>query len=179
MIKITLDKLDAIVHLKARKTMDGNVMIYDHPDIDVMVSPSANKVITIPKEQYGDHIYATQSRLFDYLGKKGAIDPATVQAGNIFGSLEGTILSIEESQKEKVNGPQVAIYSIAEFFQKEAPLYRGYKEYEEEFDKSLTDPSDDDTTRLGKIPHEPKQGSNNTYPGAQAAYGLVGYYYGG
>ncbi|HIL26191.1 MAG TPA: hypothetical protein EYG21_02180 [Nitrospinaceae bacterium] len=179
MIKIKLDKLDAIVHLKARKTMAGDVLIYDHPDIDVMISPSSNKVTTIPKEQYGDHLYATQSRLFDYLGKNGAIDPATVQGGNIFGSLEGDILTIEESQLETVNGPQVALYAIAEFFQKEAPLYRGYKEYEDEFDKSLVDPSEDETTRLGKVPHEPRQGANNTYPGSQAAYGLVGHYYGG
>ena len=179
MITIKLDTLDAVVNLKARKTMDGNIMIYDHPDMDIVVSPTSNKVVTIPKEQYGDHLYATQSRLFDHLGKRGVVDPSSVQGGNVFGSLEGQMLVVEESQKELVNAPQVAIYSIAKFLHEEAPLYKGYKEYEDEFDKMLTEPTDDETTRLGKISHEPRQGTNNTYPGQQAAYGLVGHYYGG
>jgi len=176
-IKIKLDTLDAIVNLKARRVMNGNVLILDHPDMDIVVSPSKNKVFTMPKEQYGDHIYATQSRLFDHLSKKGVVDASTIRSGNIFGSLEGDFLVVEENQKETINASQVAIYSIAKFLQKEAPLYRGYKEYEEDFENSLVEPTDDETTRLGKVPHERRQGTNNTYPGSTAAYGLVGYYY--
>ena len=176
MITIKLDTLDAIVSLKARRIMDGNVMILDHPEMDIVVSPSASKVFTMPKEQYGDHIYATQSRLFDHLSKRGVVDAGSIKSGNIFGSLEGNFLVVEESQKATVNPTQVAIYSIAKFLQTEAPLYKGYKEYEDEFEKLLTDPPDDDTTRLGKVEHEPRKGTNNTYPGSTAAYGLVGYY---
>ena len=43
-ITISVDKPDAIVHLKARKTIAGDVIIYDHPDIDIVVSPRENKI---------------------------------------------------------------------------------------------------------------------------------------
>ena len=156
--------------------MAGDIMICDHPDIDILVSPSKNKVFALSKDRYGDHIYATQSRMFEYLIKRGVIDPSKVRGGNVFGSLEGSILILEEKQKD-VNSIDVTVYSIAKFLHKEAPSVRAYKKYEDSFDKSLTEPSDDETTRLGKIPHEPRQGTNNTYPGSTAAYGLVGYYY--
>ena len=95
----------------------------------------------------------------------------------MFGSLESTILIPEEKQKDKVSPVDVAVYSIAKFLHEEAPSVRAYRDYENNFDKSLTEPSDEDTTRLGKVPHEPRQGTVNTYPGSTAAYGLVGYYY--
>jgi hypothetical protein len=177
MLSINIDKLDAIVHLKARKTIAGDVMIYDHPDIDIVVSPKENKVFALAKKEYSDHVYATQSRLFNYLTKKGIVDASKIRSGNIFGSLEGPVLVAEDAQKEKVDPLQIAIYSVAKFLQEESPHVRGYKEYEDEFDKELTEPPEDETTELGKIPHEPRQGTNNTYPGSTAAYGLIGYYY--
>jgi hypothetical protein len=175
--KLEIDKPDAIVHLKARKTIAGDVMIYDHPDIDIVVSPKHNKVFALSKKEFGDHVYATQSRLFEFLSKKGVIDPALIRGGNVFGSLEAPVLVAEENQKEKVDPLQIAIYSIAKFLQIEAPAVKGYKEYERDFDKILTEPDEEETTDLGKIPHEPRQGTNNTYPGSTAAYGLVGFHY--
>tara|TARA_R110002124_G_scaffold14509_1_gene64529 strand:+ start:1251 stop:1823 length:573 start_codon:yes stop_codon:yes gene_type:complete len=176
-LDIKIDKPDVIVHLKARKTIAGDVMIYDHPDIDIVVSPKENKVFALSKKDYGDNVYATQSRLFHFLTQRGIIDGAKIRSGNIFGSLEGPILVAEEAQKEQVDPLQIAIYSVAKFLQEEAPHTRGYKEYEAEFDKELTDPAEDETTELGKVPHEPRKGTNHTYPGSTAAYGLVGYHY--
>ena len=176
-VQIKIDKPDAVVELKARKTIAGDIMIFDHPDIDIMVSPSKNKIFALSKDRYGDHIYATQSRLFEWLRRNGVVDPSKTRGGNIFGSLESTMLIPEEKQKENVSPVDIAVYSIAKFLHKEAPSVKGYRDYENNFDKQLIEPSDEDTTRLGKVPHEPWQGTNNTYPGSTAAYGLVGYYY--
>ena len=175
-VRIKIDKPDAVVELKARKTMAGDIMIFDHPDIDILVSPGKNKVFALSKNSYGDHVYATQSRMFEYLSKHGVVDPGKIRGGNVFGSLEGTIL-IPEGKQQDISAVDVAVYSIAKFLHKEAPGVKAYKDYEASFDKNLTEPSDEDTTRLGKVPHEPRQGTNNTYPGSTAAYGLVGYYY--
>ena len=175
-ITFTLTQPQAKVHLDARKTMAGDIMIYDHPDFNVVVSPSGGKVFALAKEQYGAHIYAAQSRLFDYLTKHGVIDPSTVQGGNVFGSLEGLLLEVEEAQKEDVNNTQVAIYSIAKFLEGEKGHYDEIERFDAEWEKEIVDPPDDETTALGKIPHQPRQGSNNTYPGSTAAYGLTGYY---
>ena len=38
-ITLTIERPDAIVHLKARKTMAGDIMLFDHPDVDVVISP--------------------------------------------------------------------------------------------------------------------------------------------
>lgn len=176
-VQIKIDKPDAVVELKARKTIAGDIMIFDHPDIDIMVSPSKNKIFALSKDRYGDHIYATQSRLFEWLRRNGVVDPSKTRGGNVFGSLESTMLIPEEKQKENVSPVDIAVYSIAKFLHEEAPSVKGYRDYENNFDKQLVEPSDEDTTRLGKVPHEPRQGTNNTYPGSTAAYGLVGYYY--
>tara|TARA_R110000824_G_scaffold8737_3_gene39578 strand:- start:44026 stop:44580 length:555 start_codon:yes stop_codon:yes gene_type:complete len=175
-LTFTLTKPQAKVTLQARKTMNGEIMIYDHPDFDVVVSPNKSKVLAFSKEQYGPHIYAAQSRLFDYLSKNGVVDPSTVHAGNVFGSLEGVILEVEQKQQESVDSTQVTIYSIAKFFENEKGLYAGIDKFEDELEKELSDPPDDETTELGKVPHRPRQGSANKWPGGASAYGLVGYY---
>ena len=176
-ITLTVDKPDAIVNLQAKKTIAGDVIIYDHPDMDIIVSPKENKVFALTKKEYSDHVYASQSRLFNHLSKHGVVDTAKVRGGNIFGSLEAPVLIAEEAQKAHVDPLQIAIYSIAKFLQEEAPHIRGYRDYEANFDKDLVAPPEDETTALGTIPHEPRQGTNSTYPGSTSAYGLVGYYY--
>jgi len=175
-IKLTIETPDAIVHLKAKKTMAGDIMLFDHPEMDVVISPTKRKILALCKEQYGDYIYASQSRLFDHLSKHGVIDPASVHSGNIFGALEGTLLEVEEKQKDSVNSINVAVYSIAKFFEHEKGFYDNFHKYENEIERELLEPDDEDSTELGKIPHEPRKGTNNTYPGSTAAYGLVGYY---
>jgi hypothetical protein len=175
-VTLTLTQPEAIVHLKARKTMAGDIMIYDHPDFDVVISPNAKKVLALTKEQYGPHIYAAQSRLFDYLAKHGVVDPSSVHGGNVFGSLEGLLVEVEEKQQDEVNNTQVAIYSVAKFFESEKGHYDEIERFDAEWEKDIADPPDDETTALGKVPHEPRKGTNNLYPGSTAAYGLTGYY---
>ena len=171
-----IEKPDAVVKMRARKTMSGDVMIYEHPEINVIVSPSKNKVLTLPKDQYGSHVYATQSRLFEFLGKKGVVDFATVRGGNIFGCIEAKISLVSEAQKENVDPLQVAIYSLAKFFEHEKPFYEKFRGYEEDIEKELLEPTDEDSTRLGKIPHAPRQGSVAQFPGSATGYGLTGTY---
>jgi hypothetical protein len=149
-------------------------MIFDHPEIDIIVSGKKNKVLALSKEQYGDHVYATQSRFFEFLSKKGVIDTATIRGGNIYGSLEGVLL--ESSDPEQADPVQSAIYSIAKFFHKEAPYYRSVQRYEMEIEQELLEPDDEDSTELGKVPHEKRKGSNADYAGHNAAYGLYGIY---
>ena len=59
-------KLDPRVKLKARRTLDGNIMILDHEDIDVVFLPEKNKCVTFPKETMSDKVYAAQDRMFQF-----------------------------------------------------------------------------------------------------------------
>ena len=53
--------------LNAKKTIDGNIIISDHPDMNIMIVPSKNKIVAMPKEQIDDELYDTQKRLFNFL----------------------------------------------------------------------------------------------------------------
>jgi len=171
-VKVTIENpIDAIVRMRARKTLDGNILILDHPEIDIVVSPKTKKILSLVKENYSDEIYRTHNRLFKYLSNRGIVSGATVRSGNIFGSLEG---KLEESiRPDKVDSVQMAIYSIAQFLIEEKPYFKELQDYEKEVEDSLVYPPEDETTRLGKVPHEKRKGGA-TYPGYNAPIGMYG-----
>ena len=147
----------AKVNLKARKTMDGNILIIDHPEIDIVLSPAKNKVVALSKSQYGDHVYATQSRLFEHLTRAGVVDASSVHGGNVFGSLEGKLLTPMEPKK--TDPIQMSLYTVVGFLLEEKPHYLAAQEYRIEFEKELLAPSEKDSTELGEIPQKDKKGS--------------------
>lgn len=67
------------VRLDVRKTLDGNIIISDHPDIDIIVMPKSSKVMVIPKKLNSGVVYGAQDRLFNYLKDRGVIDPSSIQ----------------------------------------------------------------------------------------------------
>tara|TARA_R100001244_G_scaffold25388_1_gene25877 strand:+ start:234 stop:761 length:528 start_codon:yes stop_codon:yes gene_type:complete len=171
-IKVTVENpIDARIRLRARKTLDGNILVIDHPDMDIVVSPKENKVLALSKTQYGDHVYAAQSRLFEYLAKHGVIKGSSIHGGNVFGSLEGVIL--ESTDSKKVDPIQMTLYVLTHFLLEEKPHYDALHQYEQDFEKELLEP--DPYTPLGKIPHEKRKGVSVQYPGYSATYGMYGY----
>ena len=64
--KITLE-------LNARKTLDGDLIIRDHPDIDVVIMPKKMKVVAFAKENTTEETYHTQDKMFDFLIKRGVL----------------------------------------------------------------------------------------------------------
>jgi len=174
-IKVTVENpIDAKIRLKARKTLDGNILILDHPEIDIVLSPKNKKVLALSKHQYGDHVYATQSRLFDHLNRNGVIDPASVRGGNVYGSLEGVIL--ESANPSRVDSIQMTLYSVVNFLLEEKPHYDAVKQYEIGFEEELLEPGESATTELGQVPHKKRKGTMTQYAGINTAYGLYGMY---
>ena len=173
MIKITIDTIDAKLKLKARKTMRGDIVVLDHPDIDIVVSPHENRVVVYSKKEYGDHVYALQSRLFDYLVRKGAVLNGSVRSGNVYSSMQGFRLA-DTVSKKKIDPHEVAIFLIAKFLKHELGEQDVIDDYQDAYDDLLTDPSEEDVTRLGKVPHQPTKGDSYTNIGNY--FGLYGYY---
>ena len=62
------------LELKARKTLDGNIMIFDHHDMDIVLMPEKSKIVTFAKNDFSDMVYAAQDRLFEFLKRKGVVD---------------------------------------------------------------------------------------------------------
>ena len=50
-------KLDPRVELKARRTLDGNIMILDHEDMDIVLMLEKNKCVTFPNEALSNKWY--------------------------------------------------------------------------------------------------------------------------
>jgi|TARA_Y100000034_G_scaffold49700_1_gene61395 hypothetical protein len=172
-VKIKIADLPQVtIELNARKTLDGNIMIFDHEDIDIVVMAKEKKILSFAKDAMTDKVYDAQDRLYKFLRKKGVIDNATVQGGNIYGSIEAKLL---ESVNEKVNPLEVALFSIDKFISEEKPYF--YSELEREQDEVdlLTSPDAEDSTELGEVPHESEKGS--LVPGwVRGPYGMTSYY---
>ena len=155
------------VNLKARRTLDGNIMIFDHEDIDIILSVEGRKCVTFPKGQMSDKVYYAQDRMFNYLVSRGIIDHSSVRGGNVHGSMEAAIL---ESKVPGVDHIQAALYSIDEYLTKEKPFFKNASDFDDERLDHLLRPGPEDSTELGDVPQEPKKGS---YGFTRGPYGFM------
>lgn len=152
-------------NLNIRRTLDGNYYIYDHHYIDIILMPEKMKILTIPfsdknKVSFSDLVYATQDSFFDFLSRKGIIAPETVKGGNVFGSMEGTIL---KSKDTGIPVDQIVLLNIASWMDNQRVSLEFDRKYQEEFDNFLTDPEDEDSTELGEVPQASEKGSIPKY----------------
>ena len=110
-IKIGRGHQSAVVRLEMdlRKSMNGDLMIFDHGDIDIVLSPSSNKVVAFPKENMSDLVYGAQNRLFTHLQKKGIVIPESIQASSFCGAYEATM---QQSFKEDLSTAKMALINI-------------------------------------------------------------------
>ena len=124
-ISVDIEK-DPKISLKARRTLDGNILIFDHEDIDIVLSTASGKCVVFPKEQMTDKSYDAQDRMFSYLAKRGIVDRSSIRGGNVHGSLEATIL---ESKIPGIDNIQAALYSISEYINRERPFFKTSSEF--------------------------------------------------
>jgi len=146
------------IKMNARKDLAGNILIFDHPDIDILILPDKNKIVTFPKDFLTDEIYDTQRRFFDFLKKKGIVIYDSVQGGNVCGSIEGNY-SPESKWAEPT---QMTLFTINKFFEEELPKQEFVDSYLQGNKDDITDPSAEDTTELGQVPHSGEKGALRT-----------------
>ena len=146
-------KPQASMEMVARKSLDGNIMIMDHIDVDIIVMPSSNKVLTIAKGSLSEDVYDTQDRLFRFLTQKGLIDPSSIRSGNVYGSMEAAYVA------ESYNGSnptEIVVFDIAKFIEEERPYFAYEDKHERDGIDRLTQP--DESTELGQVPQEAEKG---------------------
>lgn len=142
------------IDLNSRKTIDGNIMIYSHPEIDIMISPTKLKVVTFPKETLNDYVYNVQKRFFDFLRNKGAITYDSVQGGNVYGSVEASY----PEESEYGDPTQYLLLTAYKFMKQDIPNVAYVKSLKDERIDGITDPVESETTELGQIPHAEEKG---------------------
>lgn len=141
--------------LKARRTIDNNIIISDHPHCDIIVYPGEHKVVTIPKDVLNDEVFETQHELYRFLFKKGVLIFDSLQGGNIYGALEA-----QYPMESKVGDPlQLVLFSIAKFMENEREWFEYVDEYFEDQTEKLLEPDAEHSTDLGEVPHAETKGS--------------------
>jgi hypothetical protein len=145
----------ATVKLKARKSLDGNIIISDHQLMDVVLIPAKNKVLTIPHPGFGEEVYFKQKDFFNALYRRG-IFSGPMEGGNLYGVFEAKLAISEE-----VSPVQVALLEIERYFKQEAVEEGFGEDFDEEIEDRFINPEDDKTTDLGEV--EPEEETRNTH----------------
>lgn len=154
-VKITNNRLkNHVFDLTARENLSGDIMIYDHKDIDIVLMKEKKKIVAFAKDILTDNVYGAESRLFEYLKRHGIVAYDSIQGGNIYGSMEAKIIDSKEH-----NSLISALVEIAEWFKKEGPMIEDMKHHDEMMDAALLNPDDEHATELGEVPHEEEKGS--------------------
>jgi len=154
-VKITQSNIKPYVfELNARETLNGDLMIYDHKDIDIVLMQEKKKIVAFAKELLTDSVYGAESRLFEFLRKRGIVSYDSIQGGNIYGSMEAQILD-----SKKYDSIKSALLNIAEWFKEERPLMDYIEGHDEMMDDALLNPDDEHATELGEVPHAEEKGS--------------------
>ena len=149
---------DAVVRLErdVRRSMSGDLMIFDHGDIDIVLSTNNNKITAFPKDAMSDLVYGAQNRLFAHLRKKGLVISDSIQAGSFFGSIEALM---ETASTPELSTPKMALIKISEFIDEERPYFESTEAIISMADDELTHPDKEHSTELGEVPQEVEQGS--------------------
>jgi len=144
------------LEMDIRKSLNGDLMIFEHGDMDIVLSSSKNKVVAFPKDIMSDYIYGAQNRLFSFLRKRGVVIPESIQAGSFYGSFEATM---ETPKSETMSASKMALVSIYNFITEERPYFEATDAIISMTDDEFVDPDNEDSTALGEVPQRAQQGS--------------------
>lgn len=118
-------KNDIEIRLQIRKSFDESLMITDHENIDIVIVPSENKIVTFPKSAYDDISYRTQERFFERLADRGVINREDIEGGNIYGSLQCSYVDISNPNQSTL---QMILFMIWKWMETEKPNFNFNKQ---------------------------------------------------
>jgi|TARA_Y100000114_G_C11741676_1_gene319302 hypothetical protein len=155
-IKINDNKKTIKKKLNFKKAINGDIMIFGHGDIDIMVLKEQKKIVAFAKQSLNDRVYGAENRLFEFLTHKGIVQYDSIQGGNIYGSMEAKILAPEKKIKQLI---VLTVDMINEWIQSEKPIFNSLNSYDDMMNDLILDPDDEHATELGEVPHEEEKGS--------------------
>ena len=144
------------LEMDVRRSLDGDLMIFEHGDIDIVLSSSKNKIIAFPKEQITDYVYGAQNRLFAFLRKRGVVVAESIRGGSFYGSFEATL---QKPLNEDISAAKIALVNINEFIEEERPYFEAMDVFVAETESEYIDPDKADSTELGEVPQAAEKGS--------------------
>ncbi len=140
--------------MNIRQALNGDLLIFDHADIDIVLMIEKKKIVAFPKDLMSEVVYGAESRLMEWMRKNGIIEYDSIQGGNVYGSLEGKILNSKERDPIKS-----AIYQLSEWIKSESPSSIMKKGHDDMMQDAQLEPDKENSTELGEVPHEEEKGS--------------------
>lgn len=146
-------KIEVIEYkLDMRRTLGGDIMVFDHKEIDIIILVEKKKIVAFAKDSVSEVTYGAEKRLFDYLKKKGIIQFDSIEGGSLHGSLQGILLESKE-----VDSIKLSLYEISRWLKTEEPYLDD--DYNDAVDDHMLYPDHEMSTELGEVPHEEEKGS--------------------
>ena len=140
--------------LNVRKALNGDLLVFDHSDIDIVLMVEKKKLVAFPKDLMSEVVYGAESRLMEWMRHNGIIEYDSIQGGNVYGSLEGKIHESKERDSIKST-----IYQLSEWIQSESPSSKMKKGHDDMMQDAQLEPDEENHTELGEVPHAEEKGS--------------------
>ena len=137
----------ATISLKIKKTLNGNLLINDHKHMDIVIVPSENKIVTMPKPYAEVDTFQTQKDFMYAMFKGGVTEGITPQGGDFFGVVETKYPS-----KSDVDTLQSVLYQIEKYIEETADKEIVYDNYDENVEDNFVNPDPEKTTEYGEVP---------------------------
>ena len=136
MLKINIVRgskdLDPVVQqiqfMEAKRSLSGDIMIFDHDLIDIVVSKEKSKVSVFPKETISEESTYVQEKLLSSLARNGIVERESIRSGSVYSSMEASIL---ESKDEEVSSFQVTLLELYNFLESERPNIESRKHFKQ------------------------------------------------
>ena len=140
--------------LNIRNALNGDILVFDHADIDIVLMVEKKKLVAFPKDLMSEVVYGAESRLMEWMRKNGIIEYDSIQGGNVYGSLEGKIH--ESTSRDSIKS---TIYQLSEWIKSESPTSKMKKGHDDMMQDALLKPNEENHTELGEVPHAEEKGS--------------------
>lgn len=160
----------ASISLNISKTLDNNLLIVDHDQLDIVINPSTRHIIVLPKPHVEEDVYSYQKDLMDTLFRGGVLMEPRPEGGRRYGVVEA-----EYPSSDEVDSLQVVLYEVEKFIKKSAAIDSEWRSYDKNIEDRFTDPTAEDSTKYGEIPpYQDTPGANQT---VDPTYTYAGYGY--
>ena len=78
----------------------------------------------------------------------------SIQGGNVYGSLEATILESKE-----LDATKMVLLNISKWMDSERPYFEAMQAHDDMMMNRVLEPDEEHATELGEVPHEEEKGS--------------------
>lgn len=149
------EKPKKTISLKARRALNGDVLISDSNRIDIVLSKGKKKVMTFEAPGVKETQHQLQLDFLTYLARKGIVDFDTIVGGPFHGSMVANLL-----ESEDYNVEQLALVAIHSYIVEEIRPFEEFdRQWDEKSEQRLLEPPEGEYSEFDPDRHAEEKGS--------------------